>query len=320
MIKQILVTGGAGFIGSNFIHHLLQTSSSYVTNIDSMTYAGKFENMAEFENHENYRFFSVDISNKEQLTKVFDRTYDAIVHFAAESHVDRSIENPSVFLNTNIIGTNYLLLALIEGRAKKMIYISTDEVYGSLDKDDLPFTEQSPLAANNPYSASKAGADLLVRSFYKTYQAPVITIRCSNNYGPRQDEEKFIPKIIARAVNNEKVPVYGDGLQIRDWLFVTDHCRALSKVLDHGEAGEIYNIGGGNERSNLDVAKRILDYLGKNCNLICHVKDRQGHDRRYGINWAKIHKELGWKPVISFDEGLVRTIEWYKTQFKDGTS
>ncbi len=320
MTKQILVTGGAGFIGSNFIQGLLRdTTSYYVTNVDSLTYAGKIENMVEFENHVNYRFFPVDISNARQLNKVFDREYDAIVHFAAESHVDRSIVNPSIFLSTNIIGTNNLLQALLEGYAKKMIYISTDEVYGSLRDEDLPFTESSPLAANNPYSASKAGADLLVRSYYNTYQVPVITTRCSNNYGPMQNEEKLIPKIIKHALKDEPIPIYGDGLHKRDWLYVTDHCRALYTVLEHGEPGEVYNIGGGHERTNLDVAKLILDYLGKSEKLIYHVEDRKGHDRRYAINWGKIHKQLGWKPNVSFYDGLVRTIEWYKAYYLDAT-
>ncbi|WP_088103479.1 dTDP-glucose 4,6-dehydratase [Halalkalibacter urbisdiaboli] len=312
MTKKILVTGGAGFIGSNFIDLLLQDDSFSVTNIDVLTYAGKMENMHSFVQHPNYRFFPIDIANREELNKVFDQNYDAIVHFAAESHVDRSILEPSIFLQTNIIGTNNLLSAVVNGYAEKMIYVSTDEVYGSLREGEPPFTEKSPLAANNPYSASKAGADLLVRAFHKTYSAPVITTRCSNNYGPRQDKEKLISKTIAKAFNDEKIPIYGDGMQIRDWLFVEDHCKALSAVLQNGKVGEVYNIGGGNEQTNLDVVKQVLNSLGKSDTLVEFVEDRKGHDQRYAINWNKINSELGWKPAVSFEEGLKRTIEWYK--------
>ncbi|BAB07083.1 dTDP-glucose 4,6-dehydratase [Halalkalibacterium halodurans] len=319
MSKQILVTGGAGFIGSHFIEALLQHKPTYhITNVDVLTYAGKIENMSGFTKHPNYRFISADIGDADQLLGAFDRTYDVIVHFAAETHVDRSIHNPMVFLETNILGTHNLLLAVLKGYAKKILYISTDEVYGSLGMKDVPFTEQSPLAANNPYSASKAGGDLLARSFYKTYQAPVIITRCSNNYGPRQDKEKLIPKIIANALTNKKIPLYGDGLQIRDWLYVTDHCRALTTIMEHGEIGEIYNIGGGNERTNLEITKQILNILGKDHDLINHVEDRKGHDRRYAINWGKIHKQLGWRPMVAFEDGLAETVQWYKSRLAQG--
>lgn len=312
MNKQLLITGGAGFIGSNFITYLLKHSTYSITNIDALTYAGHIDNMKSFDQYSNYRFIKCDISDSESLNQAFDQRYEAIINFAAESHVDRSIENANPFINTNINGTLNLLHAVKDGKAKKMIQISTDEVYGSLRKDDFPFTEQTPLAPNNPYSASKAGADLLVRSFYKTYQLPLVITRCSNNYGPNQHREKFIPKVISSALHDQKIPLYGDGLHIRDWLFVEDHCRAIHAVLEHGEAGEVYNIGGGSERTNKEIIKVILDYLNKDYSLIEHVEDRKGHDRRYAINWGKIYKELGWEPKVSFKDGLILTIDWYK--------
>ncbi|WP_035179045.1 dTDP-glucose 4,6-dehydratase [Alkalihalobacterium bogoriense] len=312
MTKQLLVTGGAGFIGSNFIDYVLSHTQTYeVTNVDALTYAGHIDNTATFAHDKRYRFFSVDITKKDQIEKVFDRTYDVIVHFAAESHVDRSIVQPSLFLNTNIMGTNHLLLALLEGYAKKLVYISTDEVYGSLQAEEPPFTEQSPLAANNPYSASKAGADLLVRSYFKTYNAPVITTRCSNNYGPYQHPEKFIPKIINFALKNKTIPVYGDGSHIRDWLYVKDHCQAIYTIMEKGKIGEVYNIGGLNEKTNIDLVQSILSYMGKDNHQIQFVEDRKGHDRRYAIDSTKVKKELGWEPQMSFTEGIKQTVDWY---------
>ncbi|WP_078430388.1 dTDP-glucose 4,6-dehydratase [Alkalihalobacterium alkalinitrilicum] len=312
MSKHLLVTGGAGFIGSNFIEYMLGNTSYSITNIDALTYAGDIDNIKHFNQNSKYRFIHCDISNSTSLKQAFDREYKAIINFAAESHVDRSIENAHPFINTNINGTLNLLNAVLVGKAKKMIQISTDEVYGSLGHEDLPFTEHSPLAPNNPYSASKASADLLVRSFYKTYQLPLIITRCSNNYGPKQHREKFIPKVIINALNDQKIPLYGDGQNVRDWLFVDDHCRAIHMVLEHGEPGEVYNIGGGHERTNKEVITLILDYLNKKHQLIEYVEDRKGHDRRYAINWGKIHKELGWKPQVTFRDGLINTIEWYK--------
>ncbi|MDE5412676.1 dTDP-glucose 4,6-dehydratase [Alkalihalobacterium chitinilyticum] len=311
MRKHLLITGGAGFIGSNFIEYMLKNSDYAITNIDVLTYAGDLDNTLGFECYPNYRFIQCDISNNNQLKDVFDQSYDCIINFAAESHVDRSIENAHPFLTTNIYGTLNLLEFVLNRKAKKMIQISTDEVYGSLEQNNLPFTEKSSLYPNNPYSASKASADLLVRSFYQTHQLPLIITRCSNNYGPKQHIEKFIPKVITNVLNDQNIPLYGDGQHVRDWLFVVDHCRAIHKVLEHGEIGEIYNIGGGYQRTNEEVISFILDYLGKDKRLIKYVEDRKGHDRRYSINWGKIHKELGWKPEISFVEGLTTTIEWY---------
>ncbi|MFV8827440.1 dTDP-glucose 4,6-dehydratase [Alkalihalobacterium sp. APHAB7] len=314
MRKHLLITGGAGFIGSNFIEYMLKNSDYAITNIDVLTYAGDLDNTLGFQCYPNYRFIQCDISNNNQLKQVFDYSYDCIINFAAESHVDRSIENAQPFLTTNIYGTLNVLNFVLSGKAKKMIQISTDEVYGSLEENNLPFTEKSSLNPNNPYSASKASADLLVRSFYQTHQLPLIITRCSNNYGPKQHIEKFIPKVITNALNDQNIPLYGDGQHVRDWLFVEDHCRAIHKVLEHGEIGEIYNIGGENQRTNEEVISFILDYLGKDKSLIKYVKDRKGHDRRYSINWEKIHKELGWKPEISFIEGLTTTIEWHRNK------
>ncbi|WP_096199082.1 dTDP-glucose 4,6-dehydratase [Bacillus sp. FJAT-45350] len=312
MKKQLLVTGGAGFIGSNFIEFMINKGAYHITNIDSLSYAGKIENTTFFSSSPDYRFIQCDIRNRNQLNEVFDRRYDVIVHFAAESHVDRSISEPNIFIETNVFGTYHLLETVREGKAKRMVQVSTDEVYGSLKVTDFPFTEHSPIIPNNPYAASKASSDLLVRSYFKTFQTPVIITRCSNNYGPRQDKEKFIPKVIMNALDNKEIPIYGDGKQVRDWLFVEDHCRALQVILEHGEDGEVYNIGGSNERANIDIAKQIISYLGKGSSLITHIDDRKGHDRRYAINWGKVHSQFGWEPKISFTEGLIQTIESYK--------
>ena len=276
MEKHVLVTGGAGFIGSNFISHLLRNSNYYITNLDSLTYAGNTENITPFEKSNRYRFMKVDIAEKDQLAKVFDQQYDVIINFAAESHVDRSIEDALPFIHTNIYGTYHLLQAVLSGKVHKMIQISTDEVYGSLGPNDPPFTEITPLAPNNPYSASKASADLLVRSYYKTHQLPLNITRCSNNFGPMQHTEKFIPKVITNALNHIEIPLYGDGLNIRDWIYVEDHCRAIHIVLEKGVAGEIYNIGGSEEKTNREIINFILKQLGKDQKLIKLVTDRKG--------------------------------------------
>lgn len=314
MHKHLLITGGAGFIGSNFISLLLNHTHYFITNVDSLTYAGNLENIQPFEKSNRYRFIKCDIRKIDELNLVFDQKYDAIINFAAESHVDRSIQQALPFIETNINGTFHLIQAVLNGKAKKMIQISTDEVYGSLSATESPFTEKTPLAPNNPYSASKASADLLVRSFVQTHQLPLIVTRCSNNYGPRQHTEKFIPKTINNALNNEKIPLYGDGLNIRDWIFVEDHCRAIHMVLEKSACGEIYNIGGTEEHTNLEVIETILFQLDKGNQLIKYVEDRKGHDRRYAMDSSKIRRELGWQPLVSFKEGIQKTIDWYKSE------
>ncbi|MEK3854444.1 dTDP-glucose 4,6-dehydratase [Cytobacillus sp. FSL H8-0458] len=312
MKGHLLVTGGAGFIGANFISHLLDNSRYSITNVDALTYAGSIENIKGFENYDRYRFIKCDIGNENELNKIFDQSYEAIINFAAESHVDRSIENAKPFIHTNINGTFNLLQAVLQGKAKKMIQISTDEVYGSLGPTDHPFTESTPISPNNPYSASKAGADLLVRSFYKTHQLPLMITRCGNNYGPMQHTEKFIPKIINNALTNNSIPLYGDGLNVRDWIYVEDHCRAIQMVLEKGDYGQVYNIGGIEEKTNREVIQIILEKLGNDQSLIKYVPDRIGHDRRYAMDSTKISSDLGWKPMISFDEGIQKTIDWYR--------
>ena len=309
--KHLLVTGGAGFIGANFISHLLRNSNYHITNIDSLTYAGNTENITPFEKSNRYRFIQADISDQAELTKAFDQKYYAIIHFAAESHVDRSIEDALPFIHTNMYGTYNILQAVLLGKADKMIQISTDEVYGSLGPNDPPFIETTPLAPNNPYSASKASADLLVRSYHQTYQLPLIITRCSNNFGPMQHTEKFIPKVITNALHYIEIPLYGDGLNIRDWIYVEDHCRAVQTVLEKGVAGEVYNIGGSEEKTNRDIIDNILKQLGRDQSLIKYVADRKGHDRRYSMDSSKISRELGWRPMVSFNEGIQKTIEWY---------
>ncbi|MYL63565.1 dTDP-glucose 4,6-dehydratase [Bacillus hwajinpoensis] len=310
MSKQILVTGGAGFIGSNFVRLLLETTDWYVTNIDALTYAAHPTIVSEWSNRKNYRFMKIDIADIEQLEKAFDVTYDVVINFAAETHVDRSIEDANAFVRSNVIGVSHLLHLVKQGKAKKYIQISTDEVYGSLTSKKKPFKETSKLSPNNPYSATKASADLLVQSFYRTYDLPVIITRCSNNYGPYQNKEKLIPKIIEHISLNKKIPIYGDGLNIREWLYVEDHCRAIKKVMLSGEVGEVYNIGCHQERTNLEVVHFILNYMGGKEELIELVKDRQGHDFRYALNYSKLSK-LGWMPLVSFEEGMSKTIDWY---------
>jgi dTDP-glucose 4,6-dehydratase len=286
--------------------------------VDALTYASNSGEIHELAKNKRIRFFPYDITNEDQLLSIRDRKYEAIIHFAAESHVDNSIKDAEPFINTNIKGTYHLLKLLQEGYAKKMIHISTDEVYGSLEESDPPFTEQSPISPNNPYSATKASSDLLARSFYHTHKLPIIITRCSNNYGPFQNPEKFIPTIIQQAFYSQKIPVYGDGQQVRDWLFVEDHCRAIKLVLENGRVGEVYNIGGGNEKTNIEVVTQILRALSKSEELIQFVEDRKGHDRRYAINSNKIKKELGWEQQYSFDEGIRKTISWYIKRFHGG--
>ncbi|MBQ4840817.1 dTDP-glucose 4,6-dehydratase [Bacillus safensis] len=315
MTKSYLITGGAGFIGLNFVKLLLQDTNVRLTVFDKLTYASHPDEMDELLKLSHFRFIQGDITLQHELDQAFDEVYDAIIHFAAESHVDRSIESAEPFIQTNVLGTYRMLEAVLNGKAKKLIHISTDEVYGDLEPDDPAFTEQTPLSPNNPYSASKASSDLLVKSFIHTYQLPAMITRCSNNYGPYQHEEKLIPTIIRKAVNGEKIPIYGDGQQIRDWLYVEDHARAVKQVLEKGTAGQVYNIGGGNEKTNLDLTKTILSQLGISHDQIAFIQDRKGHDRRYAIDASKLKGELGWTQETSFEEGIEKTINWYRTKY-----
>lgn len=312
---RILVTGGAGFIGSNFVRMLLQKTTHEVVVLDKLTYAGNLRNLEGFISHDDdppahkCKFIRGDIADASIVKMAMDGA-DAVVHFAAESHVDRSILDPQEFVRTNVLGTLILLQVGKEVSIKKFIQVSTDEVYGSLGEEGK-FSEETPLAPNSPYSASKASADLLVRSFFKTYGFPAVITRCSNNYGPYQFPEKVIPLFIANAIEDKPLPLYGDGGNIRDWIYVEDHCRALLTVLEKGKAGEVYNIGGEAEITNLELTRTILKLLGKPESLIKFVKDRPGHDRRYAMDISKIKRELGWSPQCSFEEGLERTIKWY---------
>ncbi|UJF34270.1 dTDP-glucose 4,6-dehydratase [Paenibacillus hexagrammi] len=308
---RIFVTGGAGFIGSNYLLYMVNKYPTYeFINYDVLTYAGNLENLSQIEGISNYQFIKGDITNKDLVDKLLSTGFDAIVHFAAESHVDRSILEPDIFVKTNVLGTQNLLESAKKFGVKKFVHVSTDEVYGSLGETGL-FTEETPLAPNSPYSASKAGSDLLVRAYHETFGLPVNITRCSNNYGPYQFPEKLIPLIIANALADKTLPVYGDGLNIRDWLYVEDHCSAIDLVLHEGVNGEVYNIGGNNERTNIHIVQTILQELGKPESLIRFVKDRPGHDRRYGIDATKITTQLGWKPVHNFETGIQKTIRWY---------
>jgi dTDP-glucose 4,6-dehydratase len=309
---KLLVTGGAGFIGSAFIRWMLSQEAQYeIVNLDALTYAGHLENLATIADNRRYRFVHGDITDALLLSRLFEEEYfDACLNFAAESHVDRSILDANAFVTTNVVGTHLLLQAARQARVSRYIQISTDEVYGSLGPNGL-FTEETPLAPNSPYSASKASADLFVRAFAETYDFPAIITRCSNNYGPYQYPEKLIPLFILNALNDRPLPVYGDGLNIRDWLFVDDHCRAIEAVLKQGRPGEVYNIGGSNEKSNIELTHLILERLGKPKTLIQYVDDRLGHDRRYAIDSSKIQRELNWTPQVDFESGLAQTIEWY---------
>ncbi|MCM3035168.1 dTDP-glucose 4,6-dehydratase [Bacillus pumilus] len=315
MTKSYFITGGAGFIGLNFVKLLLQETDVRLTVFDKLTYASHPEEMDELLKLSHFRFIQGDITHQYELEQAFDEVYDAIIHFAAESHVDRSIESAEPFIQTNVLGTYRMLEAVLKGKAKKLIHISTDEVYGDLELDDPAFTEQTPLSPNNPYSASKASSDLLVKSYIHTHQLPAMITRCSNNYGPHQHEEKLIPTIIRKAINGEKIPIYGDGQQIRDWLYVEDHAKAVKQVLENGTAGQVYNIGGGNEKTNLDLTKTILTQLGISHDRIAFVEDRKGHDRRYAIDASKLKRELGWTQETSFEEGIEKTINWYRTKY-----
>lgn len=309
-MTTILVTGGAGFIGNCFIRHMLQKYSNYkIINLDALTYAGNLENLYDVKDNPNYEFVNGDICDKDLVTQIVSGV-DMIVNFAAETHVDRSITGPEIFIETNIKGTMTLLQAAKEFNIERYLQVSTDEVYGTLG-DTGYFTETTPIAPNSPYSASKAGADMLVRAYYETYKVPTLITRCSNNYGPYQYPEKLIPFFISRLLRGEKVPVYGDGLNVRDWLYVYDHCAAIDAVLHKGRIGEVYNIGGHNEKTNLEITHLILDAMNKDESSIEYVQDRLGHDRRYAISNDKITSELGWKPSVTFEEGILLTIDWY---------
>jgi dTDP-glucose 4,6-dehydratase len=312
---NIIVTGGAGFIGSNFVFHMLKAHPDYrIICLDKLTYAGNLSTLEPVMDNPNFRFVKADICDKEAVDKLFEEEKpDIVVNFAAESHVDRSIENPQVFLETNILGTSVLMDASRKYGVKRYHQVSTDEVYGDLplDRPDLFFTEQTPIHTSSPYSSSKAGADLLVLAYYRTYGLPVTISRCSNNYGPYHFPEKLIPLMIIRALHDESLPVYGDGLNVRDWLYVEDHCKAIDLIIHEGKVGEVYNVGGHNEMANIDIVKLILKELGKSEDLITYVTDRKGHDRRYAIDPTKIHNELGWFPETKFADGIVKTIKWY---------
>ena len=326
LMKKILVTGGAGFIGSNYIHYILERHADVtVVNLDALTYAGNLENLKDLEEDPRYIFAKGDIRDRAFVEALFERyDFDTVVHFAAESHVDRSITEPELFLTTNIIGSQTLLDAAKRHwkiapddkysreyrEGVKYLQVSTDEVYGALGPEGM-FSETTPLSPNSPYSASKAGADMIVRAYHETYGMPVNITRCSNNYGPYQCPEKLIPLMIHNAQHDMPLPVYGDGMQIRDWLHVSDHCAAITTVLEKGTVGEVYNIGGNNEKANIEIVKLILRELGKPESLITHVKDRPGHDRRYAIDNTKITTQLGWQPAYTFERGMHETIRWY---------
>ncbi|HDR7732915.1 dTDP-glucose 4,6-dehydratase [Bacillus thuringiensis] len=309
---KVLVTGGAGFIGSNFVRYMVKKYPEYnIVNLDSLTYAGNLENLKDIEELSNYKFVKGDIADRQFINQLFkEEKFDYVLNFAAESHVDRSITNPDIFIQTNIQGTQVLLDAAKNAEVKKYLQVSTDEVYGTLGETGY-FTEETPLASNSPYSSSKAGADLLVRAYHETFGLPVNITRCSNNYGPFHFPEKLIPLMIINALNDKQLPVYGDGLNVRDWLHVEDHCQAIDLVLHKGENGEVYNVGGNNERTNIEIVKTILKALDKPESLIKYVTDRPGHDRRYAIDATKLREELGWSPKYNFDTGIEQTIKWY---------
>ncbi|PTV98267.1 dTDP-glucose 4,6-dehydratase [Halanaerobium saccharolyticum] len=307
---KILVTGGAGFIGSNFIRYQLENYDDQIINVDKLSYAGNLDNLKAVENSPNYEFKKMDICNKEKIDQIMHQGIDYIVNFAAESHVDRSIEDPSVFVKTNIEGTQNLLDLALKFGVKRFVQISTDEVYGSLGPEGK-FKEDSPLNPSSPYAASKAAADLLVKSYAKTYELPVNITRSSNNFGPYQYPEKLIPLFIINALQNEKLPLYGDGSNIRDWIYVKDHCRAIDLVMRRGDSGEIYNIGANNEKSNLEITQKILSLLSKSELLIKHVEDRKGHDYRYAVDTSKIKNVLGWKVEYDFEQAVEKTLNWY---------
>jgi dTDP-glucose 4,6-dehydratase len=307
---RLLVTGGAGFIGSNFIHYILNTYPDWqVTNLDKLTYAGNLENLSVVESHPGYHFIKGDIADRKLVNELLGNKFEIIVNFAAESHVDRSILDASPFIETNIKGTQVLLEGIRQHPVKKFIQVSTDEVYGSIERGS--FTEMSPMSPSSPYSASKAAADLLCLAYYQTYGIPVTITRCSNNFGPYQFPEKLIPLAITNVLEDKSIPIYGDGLNIRDWIYVEDHCRALESVIQKGQPGQIYNIASGQEKTNLEVIHTLLETMGKPTELITFVNDRPGHDRRYSLDTAKTGRELGWKPLFPFEQALKNTVGWY---------
>ena len=309
-MSTILITGGAGFIGSNFVKYMLDKYSDYdIVNLDALTYCGNLENLKDIEDMDNYTFVKGDIRDKDLVYDLVSKS-DFVINFAAESHVDRSITDPEIFIKSNVLGTQVLLNAAKDCGVEKYIQISTDEVYGTLGETGY-FSESTPLQPNSPYSASKAGGDLITRAYFETFDLPINITRCSNNYGPYQFPEKLIPLMISNALENKKLPIYGDGKNIRDWLHVYDHCQAIDLVLHEGKLGEVYNIGGHNERQNIQIVKLILEALGKDESLIEYVADRLGHDRRYAIDADKIRNELGWEPKYTFETGIKETIQWY---------
>lgn len=317
---KLIVTGGAGFIGGNFVHYMLQEHpGDQIICLDKLTYAGNLSTLADVMDHPNFQFVKMDICDRDSVYGLFEKEKpDVVINFAAESHVDRSIENPEIFLQTNIIGTSVLMDACRKYGIQRYHQVSTDEVYGDLplDRPDLFFTEETPIHTSSPYSSSKAGADLLVMAYYRTYGLPVTISRCSNNYGPYHFPEKLIPLMIINALHDRPLPVYGDGLNVRDWLYVEDHCRAIDLIIRKGKVGEVYNVGGHNEMRNIDIVKLICQELGKPESLITHVTDRKGHDRRYAIDPEKIYRELGWLPETKFADGIKKTIQWYLTHQK----
>lgn len=307
---KILITGGAGFIGSCFVRYMLNKHQDYkIINLDALTYAGNIENLSDVKDNPNYSFVKGNICDKNLIVEL-TKDVDAIINFAAETHVDNSISNPNIFIETNVVGTSNLLEAAKNNKVERYLQVSTDEVYGSLGKDGY-FTERTPISPNSPYSASKASADMLVRAYNKTYNVPTLITRCSNNYGPYQYPEKLIPFFISKLLKGEKIPLYGDGQNVRDWLYVYDHASAIDTVLHKGKTGEVYNVGGHNEKTNIEITKLILENMGKDESMIEYVKDRPGHDRRYAIDNSKITNELGWKPSKTFEEGIKDTINWY---------
>lgn len=309
---RLLVTGGAGFIGSNFIHYILKTRPDYqIVNLDLLTYAGNLENLKSLENNPNYKFVKGDIVDKELVNNLV-KDVDAVVHFAAESHVDRSILDSEAFIKTNVIGTHTLLEAAKNNGGKRFHHVSTDEVFGSLGSDDPAFNENTPYDPRSPYSASKASSDHLVRAYFHTYNLPITISNCSNNYGPYHFPEKIIPLTITNLMEGKKIPIYGDGSAIRDWLYVEDHCCAIDLIIHKGTIGETYCVGGDGEKANMELVKTILPFFGKGEEVIEYVADRKGHDMRYAINFSKIKNELGWEPSVTFEEGLQKTVEWFK--------
>lgn len=312
---KVLVTGGAGFIGGNFVHHMVNKYPDYqIVNLDLLTYAGNLETLKPVEDKPNYKFVKGDIADEAFIMDLFEKEkFDVVVNFAAESHVDRSIEDPGIFVQTNVMGTRVLLDASRKFGVKRYHQVSTDEVYGDLplDRPDLFFTENTPIHTSSPYSASKASADLFVLAYHRTFGTPVTVSRCSNNYGPYHFPEKLIPLMIANALADKPLPVYGEGLNVRDWLYVEDHCKAIDLIIHKGRVGEVYNVGGHNEKQNIEIVKIICKELGKPESLITHVGDRKGHDMRYAIDPTKIHNELGWLPETKFEDGIKKTIQWY---------